>query len=172
MNYTDKIKMFMYLMGQEAPSSINLEDIDLNELRVNLLQEELDELKEGLINFKIANNKEDKKESALEVLDALVDLQYVLSGAVCAFGFYNIFDDAFDIVDTANKSKVCKTKEEAEKTLKYYKEEKNVEAFIEDQSSWFRVKRLSDGKVLKPVSFKHPSFDKLPIIFKQSENED
>ena len=45
------------------------------ELRVSLLQEELDELREAINNNDI-----------VEVADALADLQYVLSGAVLEFG--------------------------------------------------------------------------------------
>ena len=53
-------------------------------LRVKLLQEELDELKEA-----IANN------DLVEVADALCDLQYVLSGAVLEFGLGEKFVELF-----------------------------------------------------------------------------
>ena len=45
------------------------------ELRINLLAEELDELKEALEN-----------DDMQETLDALIDLQYVLDGAFLSFG--------------------------------------------------------------------------------------
>jgi len=76
------------------------------ELRINLLQEELNELKEA-----IADN------DLIEVADALCDIQYVLSGAIHEFGLGGQFKSLFDEVQRSNMSKTCKTMEEAEATL-------------------------------------------------------
>jgi predicted HAD superfamily Cof-like phosphohydrolase len=65
------------------------------ELRINLLQEELDELKEAL-----ANN------DMIETLDALIDLQYVLDGAFLSFGLQNVKEAAFNEVHRSNMSKL------------------------------------------------------------------
>ncbi len=64
-------------------------------LRINLLQEELNELKEAL-----ANN------DVLETLDALIDLQYVLDGAFLSFGLQNVKEAAFAEVHRSNMSKL------------------------------------------------------------------
>ncbi|MBN8521305.1 MAG: nucleoside triphosphate pyrophosphohydrolase family protein [Alphaproteobacteria bacterium] len=64
-------------------------------LRVNLLQEELNELKEAL-----ANN------DVLETLDALIDLQYVLDGAFLSFGLQHVKESAFAEVHRSNMSKL------------------------------------------------------------------
>lgn len=64
-------------------------------LRINLLAEELDELKEAL-----ANN------DTLETLDALIDLQYVLDGALISFGLHHVKDAAFEEVHRSNMSKL------------------------------------------------------------------
>ncbi len=64
-------------------------------LRVNLLQEELNELKEAL-----ANN------DPLETLDALIDIQYVLDGAFLSFGLQDVKDVAFAEVHRSNMSKL------------------------------------------------------------------
>lgn len=64
-------------------------------LRINLLAEELDELKEAL-----ANN------DPLETLDALIDLQYVLDGAFISFGLHHVKDAAFEEVHRSNMSKL------------------------------------------------------------------
>ncbi len=64
-------------------------------LRINLLAEELDELKEAL-----ANN------DTLETLDALIDLQYVLDGAFLSFGLHHVKDAAFEEVHRSNMSKL------------------------------------------------------------------
>lgn len=64
-------------------------------LRINLLQEELNELKEALKNNDI-----------VEVLDALTDLQYVLDGAYLSFGLHHVKDAAFNEVQRSNMSKL------------------------------------------------------------------
>ena len=64
-------------------------------LRINLLQEELDELKEALA-----------QDDILETLDALVDLQYVLDGAFLSFGLQDVKADAFNEVHRSNMSKL------------------------------------------------------------------
>ena len=78
------------------------------ELRVSLLQEELNELKEA-----IATN------DLVEVADALCDIQYVLSGAILEFGMGDKFKTLFDEVQRSNMSKTCKTMAEAEATQKH-----------------------------------------------------
>ena len=111
-------------------------------LRVNLLQEELDELKEALADKDI-----------VEVADALCDLQYVLSGAILEFGLAPKFKSLFDEVQRSNMSKTCATRSEAEATLEYYKNEKNTEGRIVQRDGVFLVYRIGDGKVLKSVNY-------------------
>lgn len=65
------------------------------QLRINLLQEELDELKEALGN-----------DDMVETLDALIDLQYVLDGAFLSFGMQDVKGVAFDEVHRSNMSKL------------------------------------------------------------------
>lgn len=112
------------------------------ELRINLLQEELDELKEAIEN-----------DDLIEVADAFSDIQYVLSGAIHEFGMGSRFKDLFDEVHRSNMSKVCKTLEEAEATVKYYKEEKDTEGYIKQDGDRFLVYRTTDNKVLKSVNY-------------------
>ncbi len=64
-------------------------------LRINLLQEELDELKEAL-----------ESDDMVETLDALIDLQYVLDGAFLSFGLQTVKMDAFNEVHRSNMSKL------------------------------------------------------------------
>lgn len=112
------------------------------ELRVSLLQEELNELKEA-----IASN------DLVEVADALCDIQYVLSGAILEFGMGGSFKTLFDEVQRSNMSKTCKTMEEAEATQKHYLETKGTESFIEAKDGEFLVYRKEDKKVLKSVKY-------------------
>jgi len=112
------------------------------ELRISLLQEELDELKEA-----IADN------DLVEVADALCDIQYVLSGAILEFGLADDFKGLFDEVQRSNMSKTCKTMEEAEATQAHYLKTKDTESFIEEKDGEFLVYRKSDKKVLKSIKY-------------------
>ena len=107
------------------------------ELRVELLQEELNELKQA-----IADN------NIVEVADALCDLQYVLSGAVLEFGLGEKFVTLFNEVQRSNMSKACATQQEAYETIEFYKE-KGQEAYAEASGDKINVHRTSDNKVLK-----------------------
>ncbi len=112
------------------------------ELRISLLQEELNELKEA-----ISTN------DLVEVADALCDIQYVLSGAVLEFGMGDKFVELFNEVQRSNMSKACKTLEEAERTVAHYKERKGESAHIEEDNGLFLVYRDGDKKTLKSVGY-------------------
>mgnify|MGYP001767490945 CR=1 FL=1 len=95
MNYIEKVKEFHDAYGVETPQKPNVDNDELNELRQALIGEEFDELVEALI---VADRR--------LTLDALCDLQYVLSGAVLALGFAPVFDEAFAEVHRSNMSKL------------------------------------------------------------------
>ena len=111
-------------------------------LRINLLQEELDELKEAVENNDL-----------VEVADALADIQYVLSGAILEFGLTHKFKDLFDEVQRSNMSKTCKSLAEAEATQKHYKESKGTDSYVVERNGEWLVYREGDHKVLKSVEY-------------------
>lgn len=111
-------------------------------LRINLLQEELDELKAAI---------HDK--DLVSIADALADLQYVLSGAILEFGLGSSFKELFDEVQRSNMSKVCESLEIAEATLAHYQSKDGTEGYIEESDGKFLVYRRSDHKVLKSVNY-------------------
>ena len=111
-------------------------------LRVSLLAEELDELKEAIA----AND-------LVEIADALCDLQYVLSGAVLEFGLGEKFVDLFNEVQRSNMSKACQSLEEAEYTVKFYQDKDGTEAEIKEENGVWKVFRKSDNKVLKSINY-------------------
>ena len=90
-----KVKTFMQTFGQEVKSKPSFSSDKINELRYNLIREELDELKQAM------NNKD-----ILEVADALTDILYVTYGAGHAFGID--LDSCFDEVQNSNMSKLGK----------------------------------------------------------------
>jgi predicted HAD superfamily Cof-like phosphohydrolase len=111
------------------------------QLRLNLLQEELDELKEAI-----------EQNDLLEVADAFCDIQYVLSGAIHEFGLTDRFKAMFDAVQKSNMSKVCATREVAERTVAAYAQKGEV-GHIVPLDGAFLVYRTEDGKVLKSVDY-------------------
>jgi len=111
-------------------------------LRVALLEEELAEFKKAIADRDLT-----------EVADALCDLQYVLSGAVLEFGLGDKFVALFDEVQRSNMSKSCATREEAEATQKYYREERGFASYIKQSGDVFLVFRESDHKTLKSVNY-------------------
>lgn len=111
-------------------------------LRINLLEEELKELKEAI-------NEGD----LTEIVDALCDIQYVLSGAILEFGCGHIFKEMFEEVQRSNMSKTCATLEEAAATQKHYKEKDGTDSHIVRSGEAYLVYRTEDGKVLKSVNY-------------------
>ena len=112
------------------------------ELRVALIREELEELEAAI-----------KDQDLVEIADALCDIQYVLSGAVLEFGLGDKFRDLFDEVQRSNMSKSCSTREEAETTVKYYKEKKGMDCFYREVDGHFLVYRKEDNKTLKSINY-------------------
>jgi predicted HAD superfamily Cof-like phosphohydrolase len=124
------------LDSPEIPSS------DRCDLRVNLLQEELNELSEAIKNNDI-----------IEIADALCDLQYVLSGAVLEFGLGDKFVELFNEVQRSNMSKACDSMQEAIATLSHYKQKDGTEGYYKEVNGKWVVYRNGDNKVLKSVSY-------------------
>ena len=93
MSNFSKVGTFMKTFGQEVKDKPAFSTDKINKLRIDLIVEELEELKEGM------NNKD-----LLEVADALTDILYVAYGAGHAFGID--LDKCFDEVQNSNMSKL------------------------------------------------------------------
>ena len=89
----EKVGLFMTTFGQEVKKKSGFSSNKINDLRINLIEEELNE-------FKVAMSKKDLK----EVADALTDILYVTYGAGHAFGIN--LDDCFEEVQKSNMSKL------------------------------------------------------------------
>ena len=89
----NKVGIFMKTFGQEVKNKPSFSTEKINQLRISLIQEELDELKEAIAN-----------KDLLEVADALTDLLYVIYGAGHAFGIN--LDKCFNEVQNSNMSKL------------------------------------------------------------------
>ena len=89
----EKVGLFMTTFGQEIKKKPSLSTDKINNLRIKLIEEELNELKEAI-------SKKDLK----EVADALTDILYVAYGAGHAFGIN--LDACFEEVQKSNMSKL------------------------------------------------------------------
>jgi predicted HAD superfamily Cof-like phosphohydrolase len=124
--------------------------VDRCKLRINLLQEELDELKEAI-----------QEQDITAVADALSDIQYVLSGAILEFGLGSKFKDLFEEVQRSNMSKVCPDLKTAEETLAFYQAKDGTHGFIKESKAGFLVYRESDQKVLKSVKYSPANLEEI-----------
>jgi predicted HAD superfamily Cof-like phosphohydrolase len=119
------------------------------DLRVELIQEELNELQQAIIDHDL-----------IEVADALCDIQYVLAGAVLEFGLGNKFSDLFDEVQRSNMSKACNTEQEAEETVAFYTKQ-GTEAYFAPSDGKFLIYRKSDNKTLKSINYSPADLNKI-----------
>ena len=88
-----KVGIFMKTFGQEVKTKAELSNDKINDLRISLINEELEELKKAINDNDI-----------LEVADALTDILYVTYGAGHAFGIN--LDECFNEVQQSNMSKL------------------------------------------------------------------
>lgn len=91
----EQVHEFHATYGAAIKDVPDISDKALNDFRVRLLQEELDELREALADGDI-----------VETLDALTDIQYVLDGAFLSLGLHSVKDAAFAEVHRSNMSKL------------------------------------------------------------------
>ena len=84
---------FMEAFGQEVQLEPTWPDFNTRELRLELIQEELDELSDAVAD-----------RDMIQIADALTDLLYVVYGAGHAFGLD--LDECFQEVHASNMSKL------------------------------------------------------------------
>ena len=89
----NSVKKFMEVFGQEVKTKAEFPSEKIIKLRLNLIQEELDEFDQAL-----------KNRDLKEVADALTDILYVTYGAGHAFGID--LDKCFEEVQKSNMSKL------------------------------------------------------------------
>ena len=93
MSNFNKVKTFMETFGQEVKTKPSFSTDKINNLRYDLIKEELEELKVAM-----------ESKDLLEVADALTDILYVTYGAGHAFGID--LDKCFAEVQDSNMSKL------------------------------------------------------------------
>ena len=93
MSNFNKVKTFMNTYGQDVKEKAQFPENKIVQLRIDLIEEELNELKEAI-----------KNKDIVEVADALTDILYVTYGAGHSFGVN--LDECFDEVQRSNMSKL------------------------------------------------------------------
>ena len=89
----EKVGVFMKTFNQDVKDSSSLSTDKINTLRISLINEELEELKQAM-----------SEKNLTEFADALTDILYVTQGAVHAFGIN--LDNCFEEVQKSNMSKL------------------------------------------------------------------
>ena len=89
----EKVGVFMKTFNQDVKDSSSLSTDKINSLRISLINEELEELKQAI-----------SEKNLTEVADALTDILYVTYGAGHAFGID--LDRCFEEVQNSNMSKL------------------------------------------------------------------
>lgn len=147
MSFSEKLKEFhgrFELDVRTKPYLQLFEDEKLLNLRLKLIEEEWNELQEAC-----------KNRDLVEVLDAITDMHYVLSGFSVSCGLNE--DKGFELVHQSNMSKLCDTEEHAKETVKWYKETRPEfqpsYRKTKDGLKWLVYDKLS-GKVLKNKYYK------------------
>ena len=95
MSNFNRVEEFMKTFGQEVKTRAEWPDEDVCDLRVDLIAEEFDELREAIYS---------KEGTLVDVADALTDLLVVIYGAGHAFGID--LDSCFAEVHRSNMSKL------------------------------------------------------------------
>lgn len=140
----NKIYKFLGISGARLGDNLKID------LSLSLIDEELNELKQGCSN----NDKE-------EIKDAIADLFFVIMNNAY-FNNLNIeeIEDMYEKVCISNMSKFCTTVKEAEETVKHYlngthwdKVGTHIDCDWHKVDNYYVVKR-NDGKILKSINYK------------------
>lgn len=137
---TNSVMEFHELTGNNIEKYPTIPAPKRTALRVSLISEELQELKDALV-----------QQDIVEIADALCDLQYVLSGSVIEFGLGNIWADLFNEVHRSNMSKACKNLDEVKATMEWYHEQghTNLDYITTKTGDLFVIDLDNNRKTLK-----------------------
>lgn len=145
--FVSEVEEFNAVMGKSwqnrTTPTVNKKDA---EFVINFIQEELDELKQAVEDNNI-----------IEIFDALLDITYVgLGNGALVFGLKDRILEGYNEVQASNMSKICKTQEEAEETIKIRSEQQEEPCHFEKTDGGYVVYRSSDMKVMKSINYFRP----------------
>lgn len=147
-DFLEKVKCFHEMFNAPVLETPQIPSKKRCDLRISLISEELDEMKEAIENGDV-----------VEVADALGDLMVVLCGSILEFGMGDKFNEIFENIHNSNMSKACRSQQEALETLSYYKQKDGTEGRYEEINGKYIVYRSVDNKVLKSVGYSPASLE-------------
>ncbi len=138
-------ELFEHPKCDKLNKTIFVDNPKLVDLRLKLIQEEVDELKEAF-----------EKHDFKEVADALSDILYVVYGAGHVFGIN--LDKTFAEVHESNMTKACKTEDEAKETVEFIKQTqpryKDPSYKLSSDRKYYIIYDKETGKILKNKNYK------------------
>ena len=147
--FVDEVETFNKTMGKPNNYSPVIPDEKEWMFVYNFILEELEEYKEAC-----------QKGDIVGVLDALCDITYVsLGNGTMLHGLKGQIQDAYAEVQASNMSKVCKTEEEANLTVRVREQEQGTACHYEKQGDYWVVYRTHDRKVMKSVNYFKPNLE-------------
>lgn len=117
------------------------------DISMKLIEEELEELKEGLSNRNIK-----------EVIDASGDLLWVVIRFMMEYGINPV--KTIEAIYESNMSKLDTTEDNATLTYQKYRDE-GITTYCKQVGKYYVTYRAEDHKVLKSHKWKEPDFSKL-----------
>lgn len=155
-----KIREFHQTFGLDDHNEHQLdifENKKLLKLRLDLIQEEFNELKQAILEKDFG-----------EVRDAIGDILYVTYGAAASFGINA--DRDYDIIHRSNMSKAAQTEEIAKASVNNYihKYEKGESPYdtpnyrLSDNGKYYIIYNESSGKILKAINYTQVNFTEEP----------
>ena len=148
----NKVQVFNILFGIKTTKThskdIFTTEEKLIEYRLSLINEEVKELNDAI-----------KSHDLVETIDALADILYVVYGAFTAIGVNA--DEAFQIVQESNMSKLCKNEEEAKLTVESYIGDERYDSpayKLSEDGQHYIVYNKSTMKILKNVNYTPANF--------------
>ena len=148
--YLESVKEFHETFNHPVLSNPTIPDKSRCQLRINLMQEELNEIKQAIDNNDI-----------IEIADGLCDLMYVLAGSIHEFGLSSKFEELFQEVQRSNMSKACNTEQEAISTVNFYLNRDNTIAEYKQKGDKWIVYRKSDNKLLKSINYSSANLEQI-----------
>ena len=148
------VKQFHQIFGHPVHETIQknlaIENPKLCNFRLDLIQEEFNELKQAV-----------SENNIVEITDALADILYVVYGMGHVFGIN--LDKAFRIVHDSNMSKMCWNENEAVETIKYYETlkefaDRKITYRPDPSGKYYVVYDTESGKILKSKYYKQVDF--------------
>lgn len=128
-----KVKDFQQTFDQVVNRKPTLVDLELANLRFELMKEENEEYMQAVID-----------KDVVEVADALGDQLYILIGTILSHGMQEVIVDVFNEIHRSNMSKL----------------DENGKPIINGQDGVLDITREL-GKVLKSPRYSKPNFDKI-----------